>query len=99
LEKINTYFFSSTHNDNAFWIMTTALPCIHSFTLNPGGIRTRDLLFCRRTRWPLHHPARFETFAILQLCDFPLFRIYVWQTFMGCLVELNKKTNPRKQKS
>jgi hypothetical protein len=26
-------------------------------TLHPGGIRTRDLLFCRRTRWPLCHAA------------------------------------------
>jgi hypothetical protein len=23
-------------------------------TLHPGGIRTGDLLFCRRARWPLH---------------------------------------------
>jgi hypothetical protein len=34
-------FFSSTHNDNAYYVMTE--------TLLPGGIRTRDLLFCRRT--------------------------------------------------
>jgi hypothetical protein len=27
-------------------------------TLHPGGIRTQDLLFCRRTRWPLCHAAR-----------------------------------------
>jgi hypothetical protein len=27
-------------------------------TLHPGGIRTRDLLFYRRTRWPLCHAAR-----------------------------------------
>jgi hypothetical protein len=27
-------------------------------TLHPGGIRTRDLLFCRRTRWPMYHAAR-----------------------------------------
>jgi hypothetical protein len=27
-------------------------------TLHPGGIRTRDLLFCRRTRWPSCHAAR-----------------------------------------
>jgi hypothetical protein len=26
-------------------------------TLHPGGIRTRDLLFCRQTRWPLCHYA------------------------------------------
>jgi hypothetical protein len=27
-------------------------------TSHPGGIRTRDLLFCRRTRWSLYHGAR-----------------------------------------
>jgi hypothetical protein len=27
-------------------------------TLHPGGIQSRDLLFCRRTRWPLYHAAR-----------------------------------------
>jgi hypothetical protein len=27
-------------------------------TLQPGGIRTRDLMFCRRMRWPLCHAAR-----------------------------------------
>jgi hypothetical protein len=27
-------------------------------TLHPGGIRTRDLLFCRRTRWPQCNAAR-----------------------------------------
>jgi hypothetical protein len=26
-------------------------------TLHPGGIRTRDSLFCRRTPWPLCHAA------------------------------------------
>jgi hypothetical protein len=41
-------FFSSTHNDNS----CTALQCICKFLkkLHPGGIRTRDLLFCRGTR-------------------------------------------------
>jgi hypothetical protein len=27
-------------------------------TSHPCGIRTRDLLYCRRTRWPLFHAAR-----------------------------------------
>jgi hypothetical protein len=35
--------------------MTIALQWIN---LTLGGIRTRDLLFCRRTRWPLCHAAK-----------------------------------------
>jgi hypothetical protein len=27
-------------------------------TLHPDGIRTRELLFCRRTRWPLCHATK-----------------------------------------
>jgi hypothetical protein len=59
---------------NIFWkfyfsLKYTQWQCILSFdnstamykdleTLHPGGIQTRDLLFWRRTRWPLCHAAR-----------------------------------------
>jgi hypothetical protein len=39
-------------------------------TLGPGWIRTRDLLFCMRTRWPLCHAAR----ASLLLCKSELIK-------------------------
>jgi hypothetical protein len=46
------FVFLSTHNDNSYQVLKTALQCIHKYLqiLHPGGIRTRDLVFWRRTR-------------------------------------------------
>jgi hypothetical protein len=65
------YYFSSTHNGNAYRVMTTALKCIKLFlkTLHPGGIRTRYLLFCRRMWWPLYHAARARVHMCCLLND------------------------------
>jgi hypothetical protein len=43
-------FFSSTHNHNAYYVMTNST-AVYEFlkTMHPGGIWTWDLLFCRRT--------------------------------------------------
>jgi hypothetical protein len=50
------HFFSQvgTHNDNAYYLSFDNSTAINKFlkTLHPGGIRTRDLLFCRWTRSP-----------------------------------------------
>jgi hypothetical protein len=55
----NHYFFSNTHNGNAILSFDNSTALYKDLkTLHPGGIRTRDLLFCRRTRWPLCHAGR-----------------------------------------
>jgi hypothetical protein len=54
--KLWMYFFSNTHKDNAYIVLTTALKYTYKDlkTLHRGGIRTRDLVFCR---WTLpRHP-------------------------------------------
>jgi hypothetical protein len=64
-----TIYFSLVH-------ICTQWQCILSYdnstamykflkTLHPGGNRTRDLLFCRRTRWPLCDAARATLYIVL----------------------------------
>jgi hypothetical protein len=55
------FIFLKTHNTYLtmhikFWKQHCNV-CKTLKTLHPGGIRTRDLLFCRRTRWPLSYAA------------------------------------------
>jgi hypothetical protein len=42
-------------------------------TLHPGGIRTHDLLFCRRTQWSLCHAAR-ASLDIFRIVSYPWFQ-------------------------
>jgi hypothetical protein len=62
-------FFIKRNLEASIFLKCTQLQCISRFdnstsiykglkTLHPGGIRTHDLLFRRRTWWPLFHAAR-----------------------------------------
>jgi hypothetical protein len=56
-KKIRFSFFLNTHYDYTCLILTTALRWKRPKTIHPGRIRTRHLLFLKRTRWPLSHAA------------------------------------------
>jgi hypothetical protein len=83
-DVILIYIFGDFHLFiKIFLIVCTQLQWILSYssamyeflkTLHPGGIRTRDLLFCRWTRWPLYHAAR--------ACDFHLFWAWKCASFL-----------------
>jgi hypothetical protein len=65
LLSLNRYFirsfliiyFSQITMQIKFWQQHCNV-CKPLNTLHPGGIRSRDLRFCRRTRWPLCQAAR-----------------------------------------
>jgi hypothetical protein len=63
-------FFSNADNDHAYYVLITAMQCSwRPKTLTPGGIQTMELLFCRRTRWPLnrHRKVCITTFRCRRL--------------------------------
>jgi hypothetical protein len=50
-------------------------------TLHPGNIRTRDLLFCSRTRWPQCHAVSFCSQSTAELPDGAFSKIPIWVNF------------------
>jgi hypothetical protein len=71
-KKIPVDYLTSFFKKNFIFLVYTQWQCILSYdnstamfkflkTLHPGGIWTRHLLFCRRTRWPLCHAAKALT--------------------------------------
>jgi hypothetical protein len=62
---INFFFEESIFLNRTQWQCTLSFDnstAVYTYkglnTLHPGGIRTRAILFYRRTRWPLCHAAR-----------------------------------------
>jgi hypothetical protein len=55
-----------------FWQQQCNVPIMtYVRTLHPGGIRTRDLLYCGRTRWPLCHKKWIrKIFLLSRICSY-----------------------------
>jgi hypothetical protein len=66
-----TYFgvnftLQNSHTMQIVPVCTTELPCSPWKLVHPGGIRTPDLLFIRRMRWPLRRLRHYGGFADLR---------------------------------
>jgi hypothetical protein len=61
-KKILSIYFSQVHTQWQCILCSDNSIAMYKVlkTLHPGGIRTRDRLFCRRTRWPLCLAARAQ---------------------------------------